>query len=77
MTKLMAEHRKQIGSFEVVDVTDEREVERLRAAGRARAARFSWEQAARGTLSAYERAVSEEPASRPADLSRSGGGAIP
>ncbi len=31
MTKLLADYRKQLGSFEVVDVTDEREVARLRS----------------------------------------------
>jgi hypothetical protein len=31
VNKFLAEHRKQVGSFEVVDVTDPREVERLRA----------------------------------------------
>jgi glycosyltransferase involved in cell wall biosynthesis len=36
---------------------DEREAERLRAAGREQAARFSWETAAEGTLRSYERAL--------------------
>ena len=36
---------------------DEGERERLRAAGRERAARFTWEAAAEGTLASYERAL--------------------
>jgi glycosyltransferase involved in cell wall biosynthesis len=38
-------------------LTDPVEAERLRAAGRARAARFTWERTAGLTLAAYERAV--------------------
>jgi glycosyltransferase involved in cell wall biosynthesis len=36
---------------------DAREAERLRAAGRARAAMYTWERTARSTLSTYELAL--------------------
>jgi glycosyltransferase involved in cell wall biosynthesis len=38
-------------------LADPREVERLRAAGRAQAASFSWAATARGTLASYDRAL--------------------
>jgi glycosyltransferase involved in cell wall biosynthesis len=38
-------------------LSDRAEAERLRAAGRARAARFTWERAAELTLATYERAL--------------------
>ncbi len=38
-------------------LSDARERERLRRAGPAQAARFSWEEAARGTLAAYDRTL--------------------
>ncbi len=38
-------------------LTDQAEAERLRVAGRARAAGFTWEQTARGTLESYRRAL--------------------
>ncbi len=40
--------------------------ERLAAAGRARAAQFSWERTARETIAAYRRAFAEHPRRRPA-----------
>jgi glycosyltransferase involved in cell wall biosynthesis len=38
-------------------LSDAKEAERLRAAGREQAARFSWDATARGTLASYERAL--------------------
>jgi len=45
-------------------LTDRAEAERLREAGRARAAGFTWEQTARGTVESYRRAVSPSPPPR-------------
>jgi glycosyltransferase involved in cell wall biosynthesis len=45
-------------------LTDGAESERLRAAGRARAARFSWAATAAGTLASYERALAATPPAR-------------
>jgi glycosyltransferase involved in cell wall biosynthesis len=42
----------------VMLLTDAALAERLRAAGRERAAQFTWGAAARGTLASYERALS-------------------
>ncbi|MGO9752189.1 MAG: glycosyltransferase family 4 protein [Solirubrobacteraceae bacterium] len=44
---------------------DRPEAERLRVAGRTRAAQFSWSAAAAGTLAAYERALGSVPAGSP------------
>jgi glycosyltransferase involved in cell wall biosynthesis len=56
-------------------LADPAEASRLRTAGRAQAARFSWEATARGTLAAYERAAGgSAPAVPGAAVSRPGGG---
>jgi glycosyltransferase involved in cell wall biosynthesis len=47
-------------------LSDPAQAERLRAAGHARAARFSWEATARGTIASYERALATAASGRSA-----------